>query len=137
MEKFIIAADTATRISDTGVREGEDKPVIVLLHGYLEAIEVWDSFTDLLKKHLRVVAVDLPGHGISQVRGEVHTMEFLADVVHEAVRGLGIDKYVVCGHSMGGYAALEILRKYPDELNGIILFHSVAFADSDEKRENR
>lgn len=134
MEKFIIANDTATRISDTG---GADKPAVVLLHGYLEAIEVWDSFTDLLKHDLRVVAIDLPGHGISEVKGSVHTMEFLADVVHAAVAELGIEKYVVCGHSMGGYVALELLRNHPEVLNGLILFHSVAFPDSDEKRENR
>lgn len=133
-EKFILAEGTAIRIRDTGAAE---KPTIVLLHGYLEAIEVWDDFADLLKTHLRVVAIDLPGHGISEVKGPLHTMEFLADTVYAALEELRIEKCVVCGHSMGGYAALELLRKHPEKLAGIILFHSVAMADSDEKRENR
>ncbi len=133
MEKFIMAAGTALRVSDTG----GDKPVIVLLHGYLESIEVWEDFTALLKPHLRVVAMDLPGHGISETKGEVHTMEFLADTVHAALVELGVEKCVVCGHSMGGYAALEVLRKYPEMVSGIILFHSVAFPDNEEKRESR
>jgi pimeloyl-ACP methyl ester carboxylesterase len=133
-----MAAGTALRISDTA-RPGDDgdKPVIVLLHGYLESIEVWDDFTKLLKPHMRVIAIDLPGHGISETRGDIHTMEFLADTVHAVLEELNIPKCVVCGHSMGGYAALELLRKYPETLNGIILFHSVAMGDSDEKRENR
>ncbi len=135
MEQFIMAAGTALRISDTGVAGG--KPAIVLLHGYLESIEVWEDFTKLLTPHLRVIAIDLPGHGISEVKGEIHTMEFLADTVHAALEELSVAKYFVCGHSMGGYAALEILCKYPDTLAGIILFHSVAMADSDEKRESR
>ncbi len=129
-----MAAGTALRVRDTS---HGDKPVIVLLHGYLESIEVWDDFTDLLKPHLRVVAIDLPGHGISETKGEVHSMEFLADTVYAVLEDLGIKKCVVCGHSMGGYAALELLRKHPEVLSGIILFHSVAMADSDEKRENR
>lgn len=141
MEKFIMAAGTALRISDTGARAAEEapdtRPVIVLLHGYLESIEVWDDFTDLLKPYLRVVAIDLPGHGISETKGEVHTMEFLADTVYAALTDIGVTKCVVCGHSMGGYAALELLRKHPEILSGIILFHSVAFADDDEKRESR
>lgn len=113
------------------------KMTIVLLHGYLESIEVWDDFTDLLKPRMRVVAADLPGHGISEVKGDVHTMEFLADTVHAALVEMGIEKCVVCGHSMGGYVALEVLRKYPEMLAGIILFHSVPFADTPEKKAAR
>ena len=77
MDKFINAAGCALRVSDS---EKGDR-CVVLLHGYLEAIEVWESFAKLLKSRYRVVALDLPGHGISEVKGEVHTMEFLADVV--------------------------------------------------------
>lgn len=147
MEKFIIANGCALRVSDTGwprVHKDDaeaaafpEHKTIVLLHGYLESIEVWDGFTDLLKPWLRVVAVDLPGHGISEVKGEVHTMEFLADTVHDALRQLGIEKCVICGHSMGGYAALEFLRKYPEATESIILFHSVPFADTPEKKAQR
>ena len=145
-----MAAGCAVRVSDTGwPRKRKDAAeedaaqimpehkTIVLLHGYLESIEVWDDFTDLLKPCVRVVAVDLPGHGISEVKGEVHTMEFLADTVHAALEQLGVEKCTVCGHSMGGYAALEFLRKYPEMAEGIILFHSVPFADTPEKKANR
>lgn len=150
MEKFIMANGCALRVSDTGWPRprkdaGEEAggpafpehKTIVLLHGYLESIEVWDEFTGLLKPWLRVVAVDLPGHGISEVMDDVHTMEFLADTVHDAVRQLGVERCIVCGHSMGGYVALEFLRKYPAATDGIILFHSVPFADTPEKKEQR
>jgi len=133
MEKFIIAADCAVRVKDTG----GDGPVIVLLHGYLESIEVWDDFIPLLSPPCRVVAIDLPGHGISEVKGEIHTMEFLADVVHGVLGELGIGHCCLAGHSMGGYAALEFLRKYPDMLSGLVLLHSTPNADSEAKREQR
>ncbi len=147
MEKFIIANGCALRISDTGwpharKDDGEaaafpEHKTIVLLHGYLESIEVWDDFTTLLKPWLRVVAIDLPGHGISEVKGEVHTMEFLADTVHDVLRQSGVEKCIVCGHSMGGYVALEFLRKYPSATEAIILFHSAPYADTPEKKAQR
>ena len=133
MEKFIMAAGCAVRISDRG--EGEQ--VLVLLHGYLESLDVWDEFTPLLTPEFRVIAIDLPGHGISEVKGEIHTMEFLADVIHGALETLGISRCVLAGHSMGGYVALEFLRTYTEMLSGLILFHSTPNPDSEEKKEAR
>ena len=133
MEKFITANNCALRISDT--LRGDS--VVVLLHGYLESIEVWDDFIPLLKAHFRVVAPDLPGHGISEVRGPVHTMEFMADTVAAALTTLGIDKFLLVGHSMGGYVALELLRKYPERLTGLVLLHSTPNPDGEAKKEAR
>ena len=132
-EKFIMAGGCAVRVSDT--LEGER--TVVLLHGYLESLDVWDRFTELLAPQVRVVAADLPGHGISEVKGEVHTMEFMADTVHAAMETLGIGRAVVVGHSMGGYVALEMLRKYPEAFAGLVLFHSTPNPDSEKKREDR
>ena len=74
-EKFIMAGDTALHVCDS--QKGER--CLVLLHGYLESMLVWEEFVPLLYKHVRVVTLDLPGHGISEVKGEVHTMEYLAE----------------------------------------------------------
>lgn len=128
-----MADGTAIRISDTG----KGDCVAVLLHGYLESLDVWDDFTKLLSSRLRVVAVDLPGHGVSEVKGEIHTMEFLADTVHAAMETLNIPRAVIVGHSMGGYAALEVLRKYPETVAGLVLFHSTPDADTEKKRQDR
>jgi len=132
-EKFIMAGRTALHICDS--QQGEH--CVVLLHGYLESMYVWDDFAALLYKQVRVVTLDLPGHGISEVRGECHTMEYLADVVHDALRALGIARCTLVGHSMGGYAALAFLERYPEMLEGVVLFSSTPNADTDQKRENR
>lgn len=128
-----MAGDCAVRISDT--HKGDC--TIVLLHGYLESLDTWDEFTSLLSPKFRVVAIDLPGHGVSEVKGEIHTMEFLADTVHAALHVLGVEKAVLVGHSMGGYVALEYLRKYADFLSGIVLFHSTPNPDSEKKQNDR
>lgn len=132
-EKFIMAGPTALHVCDS---ETGDR-CIVLLHGYLESMLVWDEFVPLLYKEARVVTLDLPGHGISVVTGEVHTMEFLADTVAQALRALGIARCTVVGHSMGGYVALALCERHPELLDGIVLLSSTPNADTEEKAENR
>lgn len=132
-EKFIMAGETPMHVADT--ERGER--CVVLLHGYLESMLVWDEFVDLLKKDLRVVTLDLPGHGVSMINGEVHTMEYLADCVALTMDALGIDKYSVVGHSMGGYVALAMLDKYAKHLENITLLSSTTSADSQEKCDRR
>ena len=83
-EKFIMAGSTALHVCDS---QAGDK-CVVLLHGYLESLLVWEDFVPYLYKEVRVVTLDLPGHGISVVTGAVHTMDFLADTVADALKAL-------------------------------------------------
>ncbi len=133
MEKLIVAGNVATRYSD----QGQGSRTVVLLHGYLESIEIWEDFSPLLARDFRVLAMDIPGHGISEVLGESHSMEFLADVAHDWLLALGIEDCVMVGHSMGGYVAAAFLEKYSEMLRGIVWLHSTPGADTEEKRRDR
>lgn len=128
-----MAGQTPMHVADS--ERGEK--CVVLLHGYLESMVIWEEFVPLLYKDVRVVTLDLPGHGISVVNGEVHTMEYLADCVASTMTALGIERYSVVGHSMGGYVALAMLDKYSDRLDSITLLSSFANADSKEKCDRR
>lgn len=110
---------------------------VVLLHGYLESSEIWDSFAEKLSAHFRVICVDLPGHGLSEVYGPVHSMEFMATAIKDLLDSLKIRKAFVCGHSLGGYVALAFLELFPERLSGYSLFHSHPLADSPEAIEKR
>ena len=127
VEKFIMAGDTPLHICDS--EKGEK--CVVLLHGYLESMLVWDEFIPLIYKSLRVVTIDIPGHGISQVKGEIHTMDYLSDVVADALKVLAIDKAYIVGHSMGGYVALAVCERHPEVVEGVVLLHSTPNADSE------
>lgn len=133
VDKFIMAGQTALHICDS--EQGER--CIVLLHGYLESMLVWDDFVPLLYKDARVVTLDLPGHGISVVEGDTHTMAFLADCVAAGLRSLGIERCTVVGHSMGGYVALAFAERHAAMTEGLVLLSSTPNADSPEKRESR
>ena len=128
-----MAGSTPLHIADSG--KGEK--CVVLLHGYLESMYVWDDFVPLLTPSVRVITVDIPGHGISTVQGEVHTMEYVADVLHDMLDALGIGKVTMVGHSMGGYVTLAFCSKYAERLDGLVLLSSSPFADTEQKRENR
>jgi pimeloyl-ACP methyl ester carboxylesterase len=110
---------------------------IVLLHGYLESSEVWNGFSGKLKTEFRIISMDLPGHGLSDVYGDTHTMEFMATAVKELLDNLRIKKAVLIGHSLGGYVTLAFLELFPEYLSGYCLFHSQPFADPPEAIEKR
>lgn len=132
-EKFVMAGSTALHVADSGVGE----KCVVLLHGYLESMYVWDDFLPLLQDNVRVITVDIPGHGVSVVNGEVHTMEWIADVLHDMLDALEIERATFVGHSMGGYVSLAFCAKYPERLDGLVLLSSSPFPDTELKRENR
>lgn len=132
MEKFIKFQSAKVRFMD----DGEGFPII-LLHGYLESIEIWDSFTSLLIKHFRLIRIDLLGHGKSDMVGNVSTMELMAESILEIMDYLKINKAFMLGHSLGGYVALAFLELFPDRLNGLCLFHSHPLADVPETIKKR
>ena len=122
------------RICYTVTGEGTE---IVLLHGYLESSEVWNGFRDKLSSEFRVISVDLPGHGLSDIYEETHSMEFMATVIKELLDSLSIEKVFITGHSLGGYVALAFLELFPGYLSGYCLFHSHPFPDSPEAIDKR
>jgi pimeloyl-ACP methyl ester carboxylesterase len=116
--------------------DGSGKPVI-LLHGFLESLEMWDGFAAELSKDLSVIRIDLPGFGKSESIGETHSMELMADSVKAVMDQEQIAKVVMAGHSMGGYTALAFADLYPEHLSGLCLFHSQAANDTEEAKANR
>ena len=133
MEFFAISNGIPVHISDS--KKGET--TILLLHGYLETLYVYSEFMELLEKQYRVVAIDLPGHGLSGSNKEVNTMEFCADIAADVLGKCGVESAYIAGHSMGGYVALACMKKYPQLFKGLILLNSTPFADSPEKKADR
>jgi pimeloyl-ACP methyl ester carboxylesterase len=116
--------------------EGKGIPV-VLLHGYLESSEAWNGFARKMATRFRIISVDLPGHGLSDSFGTIHTMEFIATVVKELTEDLNLNRIFLIGHSLGGYVTLAFLELFPDSLLGYSLFHSQPFPDTPETTDKR
>ncbi len=110
---------------------------IVLLHGYLENISMWDFCIAEMAKKNRVIAIDLLGHGQSECLGYVHTMEDQADMVFGVLQDLKIRKVTLIGHSMGGYVALAFAELYPENLKKLVLMNSTSYEDNLARKTNR
>jgi pimeloyl-ACP methyl ester carboxylesterase len=123
---------------------GAGSPVL-LLHGFGEDSRIWEGTIADLSKQFLLIVPDLPGSGPSQLmQGEI-SMESMAEAVLEILKNEIPDlsaapvnrKPVLIGHSMGGYITLAFAEKYPQLLKAFGLFHSTAFADSEEKKQVR
>ena len=110
---------------------------LVLLHGYLESVEIWNDFGIRLSENFKVLMIDLPGHGKSASLGEINSMEDIAAQINELTEKIGFHKFFLIGHSLGGYVSLAFLELFPEKVLGISLFHSHPFADSPETIEKR
>ena len=111
--------------------------VVVLLHGFLGSHKIWERTISNLSKSYRVIAIDLPGHGNTECLGYAHSMDLMAKCVKAVLDSLRLKKYIIIGHSMGGYVGLAFADLFPDHLKGLCLYHSTAYADSDEKKKDR
>jgi pimeloyl-ACP methyl ester carboxylesterase len=96
-----------------------DTPVL-LLHGWTLTADV--NFCHLMP-HLPggLVAMDHHGHGRGPRRAERFSIEDSADDQIALLDALGIDKVVVLGYSLGGPIALDLARRYPERVEGLVL----------------
>ncbi len=109
-------------------------PAVILLHGFLENITMWNDLVPEFSKKHQVVCIDLLGHGQTGCLGYVHTMDAMADAVFAVLNHLNIKRAQVIGHSMGGYVALAIAEKKPQLFKGMCLMNSTFEADDDERK---
>lgn len=110
---------------------------VVLLHGFLENSTMWKLISEELSKKYRVVCIDLLGHGETDNLGYIHTMEAQAEMVKAVLNHLKLRKYILIGHSMGGYVALAFAKLFSKNVKGISLMNSTALPDTEEKKINR
>jgi 3-oxoadipate enol-lactonase len=110
---------------------------LLLLHAFPLDASMWTQQLSEFGGKIGVVAPNFPGFGGSPLAGEVTTMDLAADRAAEELAAAGLNPVVVCGLSMGGYAALAFWRKYRDQVAGLVLANTRAGADDDAGRERR
>ncbi len=110
---------------------------VVLLHGFCGSSAYWEKVQPLLAEQYQVIAPDLRGHGATTAPVGAYTIDQMADDVAGLMEALGITKYTLLGHSMGGYTALSLAQRYADRLNAFGLIHSTGYPDSEEAKEKR
>lgn len=118
--------------------EQGEGPLAVFIHGYPLDHTLWLEQLSGLSDIRRVVAVDLPGYGMSErVTGAALTMEALADSVAGLIEALEYDQADIIGLSMGGYVALALWEMYPAAFRSLVLANTKSGADSEAAKAGR
>lgn len=115
----------AAHVRVTGDQTGKD---MVLIHGYTASSHTWDALVDRLKGDYRLIAIDLPGHGLTRTpSGYKATMEGFADYIDTVMEKLGVARATVIGSSMGGHTAWQLALRHPDRVEGLVLVASAGW----------
>jgi 3-oxoadipate enol-lactonase len=112
-------------------------PAIIFIHGTPFNKTFWDLQTEALKSNFRVVTYDLRGHGDTKGPAADLSIDTFTDDLIEFMDALDLERVIVCGHSLGGYIALDAVDKYPGRFNALMLSGVQCMEDSDEVREHR
>lgn len=97
---------------------------LLLIHGLGASTRSWSATVERLADAYRVIAVDLPGFGLSEKPPVVPNMTFYADVVIAVMNALELKEAYVVGHSMGGIVAQCMAINYPERVRKLILVAS-------------
>jgi 3-oxoadipate enol-lactonase len=110
------------RISYLAAQDGRagTQPAILLLHGSGVSARSWTFQLRDLGHALRVLAIDLPGHGESDPVEEA-TLEGYADAARSLLDALGTGPVLAAGHSLGGAVAQVLAARYPEMIRGLVL----------------
>lgn len=108
-----------TRIHVT--QKGSGELSLVFLHYYGGSSRTWDAVAGELSDRYAVVAIDHRGWGESEAPGDGYRIADLAADAEGVIEALGLRRYLLIGHSMGGKVAQLIASRRPDGLEGLVL----------------
>ena len=103
--------------------EGDsESPPIILLHGHSEDLHTWNKFMNHLVGRFRVIRYDLRRHGLTGPApdNEYGVENYVSDL-SMLVDHLGIDSFILVGHSMGGRISLKFTMENPERVKQLIL----------------
>lgn len=109
---------------------------IVFIHAFPLNRTMWAPQVSALVERCRCIAVDLRGFGETALAGPV-TMDQYADDIVGLMDKLAVERAVIAGCSMGGYAAFALWRRHPGRVRALVLADTKATADTEEARAKR
>jgi len=122
---FIDVGGTRAHVRDEG---RPDAMPLVLIHGSLGSLHMWEGWVAELKDRYRLISVDLPGHGLTGgwPRGD-YSIEAYSDFIEVLADALHLDRFAIAGHSMGGAVAWNFAASRPDRVSHLILVDSAGY----------
>lgn len=121
-DQFVEVDGLQLRYREYG-RQGPEQPSLVLIHGFGNTLQSFRLLAPLLADDYHVIAVDMPGFGLSSKPEQWdYRNASQARVMGDFIRAVGLDKVIVGGHSLGGSVALRVAVSEP-EVQGLVLMN--------------
>ena len=131
VQHFLIR-DVATAVDVQG-----DGPAVLFVHGFPLDRTMWRHLVAPLTGWQRI-APDLRGMGLSDApESDSYSMAEYADDLAALLEKLNVEEAVICGLSMGGYIALEFMRRHRSMVRALVLSNTRAEADTPEGQASR
>lgn len=119
-------------LRDIGPRSGVP---VVLLSGTASALYTWNAMMEPLAANHRVIAIDLPGYGLSEgFSDKRYSSEGYARFLLALLDRLGIQRCLLVGHDFGGEVAWQTAYKAPDRVSRLVLISSTGYPSDPWKR---
>jgi pyruvate dehydrogenase E2 component (dihydrolipoamide acetyltransferase) len=93
----------------------------VLVHGLGGSTMLWQPNITALATGRRVIAVDLPGHGLSDKPPAAYSVAFFTEALGGFLDALGLERVVLVGHSLGGHICLQLALEQPERVARLVL----------------
>lgn len=106
-----------------------DAPAIILLHGSNASLHTWEPWVREFGASLRVITVDLPGHGLTGPTPQAdYTLDGMGAFLDEFATQMGLTSFALAGSSMGGAVAVKYAQAKPWRVTALILIDSAGVA---------
>jgi len=118
----ISTAKGQIHVAQTGM---ENPHSVLFVHGWPECWQAWQPVLEHAGSKVRAIAVDLPGVGSSEMRSPPIATDDIADCLAELAEALGLERFTIVGHDVGGMVAFSFLRKYSAMLESAVIMDTV------------
>ncbi|MDR7376624.1 pimeloyl-ACP methyl ester carboxylesterase [Rhodoferax ferrireducens] len=117
IDSYISADGVQVRYRDSGGAG----PAVLLLHGIGGSLELWSAQLVSDNRAMRLIALDLPGHGLSGFGRQPYAPKTFAAFVWKFVDALGLHKVHLAGNSLGGAICLQMQAQQPARVQTVLL----------------
>src|SRR5215217_6604258 len=131
MTRHVLVEGREVNVVDTG---GDDKPVMVFVHGLSGTWQNWLLNIPAFMDSHRVIAPDLPGFGESPMPRERISIQGYARIVDGLLHALGVDSAAVIGNSMGGFVAAELALSFSTRVERLVLVSAAGLSIENYRR---
>lgn len=134
--KFV-ALENGVRAHYLDVGPRETDKTLFMVHGFSASIHTWADWIRMLEDDYRIIAVDLPVHGLTEAPADyIPSIEAFVEHVETVAATLELDTFVLIGSSMGGNTSWQYARKHPERLDGLVLVGASGWPETENDAEN-